>query len=138
MWRFARAPLRSYCREYARWVLLHALSRMPLWPASVHDALYVSTVPSGAVGSACIGVLHWRGSGGLTAPLQHTEQTFRESFGKDISEYFETFEPKPIASGTVGQVLRSLRAPLRRVLEVPPRWASVGTPRSSPIAHSWY
>ncbi len=47
--------------------------------------------------------------GSLAAALpatyaQHTEQTFRESFGKDISEYFETFEPKPIASGTVGQV----------------------------------
>jgi predicted unusual protein kinase regulating ubiquinone biosynthesis (AarF/ABC1/UbiB family) len=33
-------------------------------------------------------------------------QTFRESFGKDISEYFESFDATPIASGTVGQVAR--------------------------------
>jgi hypothetical protein len=63
------------------------------------------------------GSTEWRGS--LAAALratyaQHTEQTFRESFGKDISEYFETFEPKPIASGTVGQV--PVRPPLRAPL----------------------
>lgn len=41
------------------------------------------------------------------APVHSLEQSrkmFRESFGKDLDEVFEFFDPKPIASGTIAQV----------------------------------
>jgi len=43
--------------------------------------------------------------------FQHTKRIFKESFGCDLEEVFEEFDPIPIASGSVGQVHRGkLRA----------------------------
>mmetsp|Transcript_980 Transcript_980/g.1393 ORF Transcript_980/g.1393 Transcript_980/m.1393 type:complete len:593 (+) Transcript_980:52-1830(+) len=38
---------------------------------------------------------------------EHTRKVFYESFGREIEEIFETFEEKPVASGTVAQVHRA-------------------------------
>jgi len=39
--------------------------------------------------------------------LQHCRTIFRDSFGKDIDEVFEFFDPEPLASGTIAQVHRA-------------------------------
>eukprot|EP00467_Chlorarachnion_reptans_P004569 CAMPEP_0114512114 /NCGR_PEP_ID=MMETSP0109-20121206/14787_1 /TAXON_ID=29199 /ORGANISM="Chlorarachnion reptans, Strain CCCM449" /LENGTH=486 /DNA_ID=CAMNT_0001691745 /DNA_START=433 /DNA_END=1889 /DNA_ORIENTATION=+ len=39
--------------------------------------------------------------------LEHTREVIRESFGREVEEFFEMFEEKPVASGTVAQVHRA-------------------------------
>lgn len=39
--------------------------------------------------------------------IEESEQLFKESFGKEISEVFDKFEVVPIASGSIGQVYKA-------------------------------
>ncbi len=43
--------------------------------------------------------------------FKFTQRSIKESFGKDITEIFESFEATPIASGTVAQVYRARLKP---------------------------
>lgn len=42
---------------------------------------------------------------------RHTEEAFFNSFGCAITDLFSTFEPEPIASGSIGQIYRAVVGP---------------------------